>query len=173
MRYLSILTFALLTTGCMSFNDDHFDDVEASLRAQMPDIHLEKEMAIGFGAGIFDLIDLADTSPANLSEIDHLRVAVYQITPTRGRTTFSDSVFDRALREQGADLEWERIVRVRDDGEQVWVFAGLNTRQQVLEAISVFVLEQDELVMMNLDGDLSELIDYALATGNDRRRKSS
>lgn len=173
MRHTLTLAMILLTTGCMSFNDDHFDGVEASLRAQMPDIHLEKEMAIGFGSGIFDLVDLADTSPANLSEIDHLRIAVYQVTALRGQKVFADAVFDRALREQGADLEWERIVRVRDDDEQVWVFAGLNTRQQILEAISVFVLDQNELVMMNLDGDLSELIDYALATGNDRRRKAS
>lgn len=169
MKTSIALLCCLSLAACVSFNDDHFDSVEGSLRGQMPDISLKKEMAIGLGSGLFDLLEIVDSSEADISEVSHVRVAVYQVTPRRGHTEFSDAVFDQALRSQGTELSWERIVRVREETEQVWIFAGLNERRQMLEALTVFVLEENELVLINLNGDLGELIDYALAS---RKRRA-
>lgn len=169
MRTLIALLSCLLLAACVSFDDDHFDDVEASLQGQMPDISLKKEMAIALGSGLFDLVDLLDRSDANLSEINHVRVAVYEVTPRQGYSEFSDAVFGRALDAEGSELTWERIVRVRDGVEQVWIFAGLNERRQMLEALTVFVVEDRELVAIQMDGDLGALLDYALASARDAR----
>ena len=52
-------------------------------------------------------------------------------------------------------------VRVREDGEHVWVFVGMDLDKQSLEAVSVFVVESEELVLINMDGDLNELLEHA------------
>lgn len=171
MKKLSVLLCCLSLSACVSFNDDHFDSVEDSLRGQMPDISLEKEMAIGLGSGLFNLVELIDDSDVDLSRINHVKVAIYQVSPRPGQERFNDAVFNAALHSQNARLSWERIVRVRQEDEQVWIFAGLNERRQILEALTVFVLEESELVLINMDGDLGELIDYALSAGNERRRR--
>lgn len=51
---------------------------------------------------------------------------------------------------------------MRDEEEQVWVLAGMNLDRNSLDAVTVFVLDKNELVLINVDGDLHELIDFAL-----------
>ena len=167
MRFLPFVLALLLFSGCMSFNDDYFDPVTDSMRAQMPDIILERELAMGFGSSFFNFVDLASLGGTDVSDMDKLRIAVYNVVPHQGYVDFPDAVFNSALRSQGNALEWERIVRVRDreEGEQVWVFAGMNLRSQTLDALCVFVLQRDELVLINMEGDLEQLLEYALATG--------
>ncbi len=169
MKALIALLFCLPLAACISFNDDHFDPLESALSAQMPEITLQKEMAIGLGSGLFDLVDLLDDSAADLSKINHVRVAVYEVLPRAGGYRFSDAVFSQSLLSQGEDLRWERIVRVRDETEQLWIFAGLNEAEQLLEALTVFVVQDSELVLINLDGGLNELLNYALASARQHR----
>lgn len=155
----------LLFTSCMSFNDDYFDPVARSLGSRMPEISLEREMAMDLSSGFFDIIDLASAGVADVSELDKLRIAVYKVIPRQGFVDFPDEVFSAALRSQGTGLEWERIVRVREQGEQVWVFAGLDVHAQMLDAVCVFVLDQNELVLINMEGELEHLLEAALQSG--------
>ncbi len=168
--HLMLLITTLFFTSCMSFNDDYFDSVADSLGTRMPELRLEKEMAMGFGSGIFDLVDLASAEADGISAVEKLRVAVYKVTPREGYLDFPDAVFTDALRSQGTELEWERIVRVREEGEQLWVFAGMDREAQMLDAICVFVLERDELVLINMEGEFQQLFEYALNAG---RRESN
>ena len=169
MKTALLLLLCLPLAACLSFNDKHFDPLESALQARMPEITLEKEMAIGLGSGLFDLVDLMDSSDADLSKINHVRVAVYEAFPRAGQYRFSDAVFSESLRSQGSHLRWERIVRVRADSEQLWIFAGLNEAEQLLEALTVFVVQDNELVLINLDGGLNELLNYALASARQHR----
>jgi len=169
MRLSSLMmlaTLSLLFTGCMSFNDDYFDPVTDSMRAQVPEVTLEREMALDFGSGFFNIIDLAGGSDVDVSDMENLRIAIYKVIPHGESLDFSDAVFGEALRSQGRKLEWERIVRVRDDGEQLWVFAGMDLRAEMLDALCVFILDREELVLINMEGDIQQMLRYALETGN-------
>lgn len=171
-RYRTALSLALasiMLTACMSFSDRPLRPVRNSIQEQMPEIRLEKEMAIALRSGMFDFLDLISQEEANLSEVEHLQVAVYEVIPKGMDRNFSDEVFQRSLQEKDASLQWERIVKIREDGEQVWVFVGMNLEAETLEAVSVFVVEQDELVLINVDGDMHELLRYAFEPAKGRR----
>ena len=51
---------------------------------------------------------------------------------------------------------------MRKEDEQVWVLVGMDLERDSLEAVSVFVLGNDELVSINVDGDLNRMIEFAL-----------
>ena len=171
MKTKSLVTVGvlLMLSACMSFSDRAFRPVRDSLTATMPDITLEKEIGIAMGGGLFDFLDVVTFNEADLSEIDHLRVAVYTIQPRGGNIDFSDATFEASLRAKDPDLSWERIVRVREDDEQVWIYAGLNLDANMLEHLSVFVYEQDELVLIDMAGDLNDMLEYAMEPGRGHR----
>lgn len=170
MRQILILTtLSLLLANCMSFSDRDMRPVRNSITAQMPDIRLEKEMAVALGGGMFNFLDVINSDDVDLSAVDHLQVAVYQVLPHGGEVNFSDEVFQQSLLAKDASLTWERIVKVKEDDEQVWVFVGMNMEDFALEAVSVFVFERDELVMINMDGDLNEMLEYAFEPARGHR----
>ncbi len=168
-RFLILIAALALLSNCMSFSDRAMRPVRNSIVEQMPEIRLEKEMAVAVGGGMFDFLEIISDSEADLSEVDHLHVAVYQVYPQGGNTRFSDEVFQESLRAKDASLTWERIVRVREQDEQVWVYVGMDMDRQALEAVSVFVVGKDELVLINMDGDLSEMIEYAFEPARGHR----
>jgi hypothetical protein len=169
MKNLIMISALCLLTSCMSFSDKPLRPVRNSIDQQLPEISLEKEMGISIGGGIFNFLDIITFNEADLSEIDSVQVGVYQIHPRGGNVEFTDAVFEKALLAKDASLTWDRIVRVRDGGEQVWVFVGMDLERNSLEAVSVFVLEQDELVLINVDGDLSEMLEYAMEPARGHR----
>ncbi|MCG8415199.1 MAG: DUF4252 domain-containing protein [Pseudomonadales bacterium] len=160
-RVLLVLIMGSMLAGCMSFSDRSMRPVRNSIIQQMPEIRLKKEMAVALGGGMFDFLDIITLNEADLSEVDHLQVAVYQVYPQGDDANFTDEIFQESLLAKDASLTWERIIRVREDGEHVWVFVGMNLDEQALEAVSVFVVESNELVLINMDGDLNELLEYA------------
>ncbi len=169
-RTVIVLTLLSLTlTACMSFSERRLRPVRESIEQQLPEIRLEKEIAIAVGGGMFNFLDLISHNEADLSEVDHLQVAVYEVFPRRGYRQFSDDVFHQSLNEKDGSLLWERIVKVNEEDEQVWVFVGMDMERESLDAVAVFVVERNELVMMNVDGELHELIRFAFAPARGKR----
>jgi hypothetical protein len=164
-----MLCSLVLLAGCMSFSDRSLRPLQQSLIEQLPYITLENKLAIQLGSGMLNMLDVVTLNDANLSVIDHVQLAVYQVHGQAGTVDFSDDVFAQSLRDSNAELDWDRIVRVRDNNEQVWIYAGMNLRRESLEALSVFIWEQDELVLINLDGDLDSLLQYAMASARGDR----
>ena len=158
-----------LLTSCMSFSDKPLRPVRNSIDQQLPEISLEKEFGISIGGGMFDFLDVITFNEADISEIDHIQVGVYKIHPRGGNVEFTDAVFAEALLAKEGNLSWDRIVKVREDNEQVWVYVGMDLERSSLEAISVFVLEQDELVLINMDGDFDEMLEYAMEPARGHR----
>ncbi len=174
MKRVSLIVLPmLLMTSCMSFSDRPMRPVRNALLEQMPQITLEKEVAINLGGGLFNVLDAVTFNDANLSEIDNVEVVVYSPKGDLEAVDFNGLSFKEALLDKNADLQWERIVRVRDEGEQVWVFAGMNIKKNALEAISVFVIEANEIVLVNVNGDMNKMMEYALAQSHDRRKHDS
>ena len=158
-------------SSCMSFSDKSLRPVRNSITQQMPEIHLEKEFAVSMGGGIFNLLDVITLNEADVSEMEHVDVAVYKVDPGRGDIDFSRLNFEQTVTEKDSSLHWETIVRVRDEEEQVWVLVGMNLDRNSLEAVTVFVLDRDQLVLINVDGDLHEMVDFALAPASRHRGK--
>ena len=61
---------------------------------------------------------------------------------------------------------------MRKEDEQVWVLVGMDLERDSLDAVSVFVLGNDELVLINVDGDLNRMIEFALRPASDQRHRS-
>ena len=117
------------------------------VNGNQPRITLEKDMIVGFGSGIFDLIEFDSAREARRSGREHLRVATYRVAATEGEDPLPDTVFARTLRKQGSGLSWERIARVGDEDSQVWVFAGMNTDAQRLESVCVFLHDSEDQIV--------------------------
>lgn len=162
MKTLLICGSLILLTGCMSFTDRPFRPVRDALTQQMPGIRLEKEVSIAMGGGMLDFLDAVTFNEADLSEIDHVQVAVYSIHPRGGFVDFTNEILRESLVAKDASLNWDRIVKVKEDNEQVWVYVGMDLDRNSLEALSVFVLENNELVLINMDGDFHNMIEFAM-----------
>ena len=149
-------------TSCMSFSDRPLRGVRNSITQQMPEIRLEKEFAVSMGGGIFDFLHVITLNEADISEMEHVQVAVYKVDPGGGEIDFSTLNFEQTVLEKDSSLHWETIVRVRDEDEQVWVLVGMDLQRNSLEAVTVSVLDRDQLVLINVDGDLHEMLEFAL-----------
>lgn len=169
MKTLLTLVVLVQLTACMSFSDRPFRPARNSLAEQMPDITLEKAFAISVGSGFLGLLNVITMDEAELSDLDHVQVAVYNVDTGGQLLDFNDIDFSETLRSRGANLHWETIVKVRDEGEQVWVLVGMDLERDSLDAVSVFVLDNDELVMINVDGDLNDMVEFALRPASERR----
>ena len=167
----TVLTLLILAqlTACMSFSDGSFSSTRDSLSEQMPHVTLEKEFAISFGSGLLNFLNVVALDESDISDLEHVQVAVYNVDSGGRYVDFNNIDFSETLRSRGASLHWETIVKVRDENEQVWVLVGMNIERNSLDAVSVFVLDQDELVMINVDGDLDRMIEFALRPASERR----
>lgn len=166
MHYYRVTLFAVLLSSslssCMSFNDRDLRPVRNSITDQFPGLELKKEFAVSLGSSLFNLVDILTVSAGDISELDEVDVAVYAITSVPSDfARFSDDSVERAVRKMNSRLEWDTIVRVNEDREQVWILVGLDVNS--IAAITVVSLEEDELVLVNVRGDLEELLDYAMA----------
>lgn len=154
----------------MSFSDRPFRSARNSIEAQVPNIKLEKEFAISVGNSMLNFLDVISLNEADISELDHVQVAVYNVESGGEEIDFNEIDFSDTLRSRGKHLHWETIVKVREKGEQVWVLVGMDLARNSLDAVSVFVLEKSEIVMINVDGDFDRMIEFALQPASDSRR---
>ena len=168
-----ILLVLLLSqfAACMSFSDRSFQSSRDSIERQVPDIRLEKEFAISIGNSMLGFLDVVSLNEADISDLDHVQVAVYNVESGGQRIDFNDIDFSQTLRSRGENLHWETIVKLREDGEQVWVLVGMNLARNSLDAVSVFVLENSELTLINVDGDLDRMIEFALQPASQSRHQ--
>ncbi len=155
--------------GCMSTSGPSTHALEHDLIQQMPEVTLEKELGLNFGGALLSMIKLVTLNDANLSYLDNLNVAVYNVHGDSHNPDFDGISFASTLFEQNSALYWERIVRVRQDREQVWVFAGMNRTSNTLESISVFVMEDDTVTVISVEGEMNKMLEHALAPGKGRR----
>ncbi|MBT7225540.1 MAG: DUF4252 domain-containing protein [Gammaproteobacteria bacterium] len=172
MRKILILVVLMQLTACMSFSDKSFRSTRNSIVEQVPEISLEKEFALSIGNGLLGFLNVVTLDEANISDLDHLQVAVYNVATGGKKIDFKDLDFAETLRSHGENPHWETIVRVRKKDEQVWVLVGMDLERDSLDAVSVFVLGNDELVLINVDGDLNRMIEFALRPASDQRHRS-
>lgn len=94
----------------------------------------------------------------DFSDVDKVQVAVYGIPRT---ANLSQLDLERALRARDPTLTWETVVKIRKQRERTWVLVGVDEGRNSIEAVSVMVVEQGELVLINVDGELREMLEFA------------
>lgn len=117
MKNLFILLGLVLLTGCMSFSDRPLRPLRNAIAQQMPKVSLEKEFAVSFGRGFFDLLDIVTLNEADLSKIDHVQLAVYKVYPDGIKIDFDTLDFEAVMLAKDSSLHWETIIRVREEDE--------------------------------------------------------
>lgn len=169
MKKLLILLVLTQLAACMSFSDRPFRSTRDAIAEQVPAIRLEKEFAMSIGNSMLGLLNVVAWDSSELADLDRVQVAVYNVMSDGQSIDFGDIDFSRTLRSRGKHLHWETIIKVRDEGEQVWVLVGMDIERNTLDAVSVFVLEKNELVLINVDGDLNRMIEFALRPASEHR----
>ena len=172
MKNLGIALSMVMLTCCMSLSDRPLRPIRDAILELNPGITLEKEVSVNVGGVMLNFLDLLSLGGQALSEIDSVHIAVYKVHGLETDGIFSRQTFQDALLEKDASLRWEQIIRVRDDGENVWVFAGLDLARNSLVAISLFAMEHDELVLISVGGDIDKMMIYALESAHGRRYDS-
>ena len=174
-RHLSIaavLLACLSIQSCMSFSEGELKEVRQAITRQVPELALKKEFAVSVGAGMFHFLDAVTFNEADLSELDRVRVAVYSVQDRPGVADKMKHVdMERSLRESRPGLDWQTFIRVRDEDELVWVLAGMNLDRNSLEEMSVIVWERGELVLIDMDGDLEQLMEVAMGPARQARHR--
>ena len=89
--------------------------------------------------------------------ISKVQVGVYEVRgikdgyETIGRVRPSDLVGE----------DWETVVRIHDDGEDVFVLTRVNEKGHIRQML-VVVMEQDEWVLVRIKGKLDKTIEHAM-----------
>ena len=80
-----------------------------------------------------------------------VRVEVYELTPEIQQKFSSESSKTIKVLD---DKDWERIVRVRKDDEQAYVYIKPSEDYEWIQGIVVLAMEDDEAVFVNIVGDI-------------------
>ncbi len=89
-------------------------------------------------------VNLDDRLDMDIKEIDKISIKVY------GLRDGADRAFPPSLKKYFRLDDWEKILQVRDDGEQVLVYLKWNSPKRALAAM--LVQEKDELVTIAFSG---------------------
>lgn len=159
------LLVALVSLGGCVFDPD-IETIVAEIESQIAPADLEPEVNLRIGRGLLALAkgitglvnepEMAEAR-AVLSGVDEVHVGVYKIHGWP-----RDMVLDmpESMREKLDGDDWQVIVQVRERDSAVWVIGRRSGSR--LGGLYVVALEETELVVVKLEGDLSRSIDAAV-----------
>ena len=101
MRKILILGVLVQLTACMSFSDRSFRFTRNSIVEQVPEISLEKEFALSVGNGLLGFLNVVTLDEANISDLNHVQVAVYNVAAGGKKTDSKGLDFAETLRSRG------------------------------------------------------------------------
>ena len=167
LKIVVLSLILLLISSCMSFSDRSFKPVKREIVAQLPGLDLRKEFAISIGPVMFNTIDaISIGSEFDFSSIHKVQVAVYEVAYT---ADLSGLDVERSLMARDPGLSWQTVVKVREDSQYTWIAVGINENKASIEAVSVLSMERGELVLINVNGDLEEMIEFAFNSVKGKR----
>ena len=160
---MGILMIALLSTGCIG--------VDASFRGMRDyvlsttETQFEKEFEFSFGTvsiGMAEIaLDFADTEePIDeiLSEIDNVQVGIYK--NNSGKKNKSNLTEMKFLTDKMENAGWDCIVKSFDKEDMSAVFIKMHDDE--LNQLFVIALNNDEIVLVEVLGNLHKVIEIAI-----------
>jgi hypothetical protein len=164
-----LISFFLTTlTGCIGVNRQ-FSEVKNKIIGELGDDYkTEFQFSVGSAAITISswFVDLAaDQKYADdmLREISSVQVGVYnRIKGTKHKADLSTlNSIDEEMNKKG----WEYIVRTIDNDELTIIYISADP-EELLEKMYVINLSNEELVIVEVNGDLKKVISYAIEERN-------
>lgn len=164
--FLILMTIALLSftlSGCIGVNRQ-FTFMKDDLLGQLSnDYQTEVQFSVGPLALQFSsvLVAMADDeheyTDDMLREITSVQVGVYKNEGSRIKEKYPAS-FNEKMNRNG----WKAIVKNYDNGETTFIYIN-DDLSDGIKKLFVVSLNEEELVMVEVQGDLKEVIAYAVA----------
>lgn len=157
-RLFALLITVALLAGCMSFNPRSLRQMESALRDSNPDLDFESTMTFGVGALTMDMVDFVFVHDGSIdvSKISRADIGVYEVKGGFDAATFRmpHGRHDRNCPQRDV------VLRVREDDQHVEM--AVCSRNGKLTGFTIFVLEPDEIVVINTRGDIPALVSSAI-----------
>ncbi len=153
----------LCASGC--FYSREMAHTRREIERRNPGLALRRRVVLGLGPATLGAAgrlvslsrdDEARTVRAYLRDVRRLKLGVYDVRGLGGGG-------DLPLRytPEGGRRPWETAVKVRDEGEAVWVL--YRERRGAVRELMVVALSDEELVVAKLEGRLERLLERAIA----------
>lgn len=156
--FLLLLCLPLLT-GCLYSRE--IAGTKRAIERELPEVRLDREMVVSvgpFGMGFARLFaGIADEDEARtyLRDVRRVKVGVYTVS---GLTSLDD--FDPAGLRRFRD-DWDVAVKIRDDDQFTWIL--YRPEVDTVRDLYVLVLDDEELVMARVKGNLDRLVANVMA----------
>lgn len=170
---ISALLLAVFLSSCIGVNRN-FRNVRNDLLDQLDAKYTkEVEFSVGGGtllfaslvAGIADVEHEGRDIPADkiLRQIDRVQIGVYTRKYDHiGKRKSSKKNYVNNLAAEMRENGWENIVKTVDNNEVVAVFVRFDEDYEELRQLFVVAAERSEVVLVEVTGDLNDVIDIAL-----------
>ncbi len=161
---ISIIFILLSFSGCVGITGE-FGELRNKIIERFGD-NYESEFQISFGSVEVTIsswfIDFAaneDKVDEMIREIDNVQFGVYQKIKNSGTSPTYKSLI--SIENEMKSNGWKPIVRSVDNGELNAVFVRSNPKE-ILNRIYVISYSDEELVLIEVEGDLKKVISYAI-----------
>ena len=164
-RILSLVVLPLVvlsTSGCLYSRE--IAQTRRDFERQYPDLDLKREIVISVGpgtmgftrwvAGFFDDDEDMRLAARVLEDVRRVKVGVYRVEHNPRDLDAYDLPTLRRLR------GWETAARIREENEVVWVL--YREHRGRIEQMFVAVLDDENLVLTRLDGDLQGVLEVVM-----------
>ncbi len=156
---------AFLLTGCLGV-DREFCSIRDGILSQFAHrLYTDVEFSIGslglsLAGSLISLDDDAEDASIMLSKISGVQVGIYKSkNKERIKSGFAYlKKLDGTLRKSG----WKNIVRTVENGEITGVYIK-DTNFNPLASLFVINFDKDELVLVKLEGEIDQLLDYTIS----------
>ncbi|HEX2641882.1 MAG TPA: DUF4252 domain-containing protein [Thermoanaerobaculia bacterium] len=164
------LSSALAFNGCAGAPE--VEQVRWEIEHRLPGARFEREehfhlgrISMGLLRGLVHLTPAEPEEMEPLRQIRSLEIGVYKVRslPDLGQ---SDALLDR-FEDRLADHGWSLALRTRDADERTWMFVR-SRPDGTLSNFFIVSLEQDEMVLLRMDGRLDRFFAEGMAK-NPRR----
>jgi len=161
-RYLLVCAaIGALTTSCVRFTGP--EDIRWDL-SQQAGVKLRQESGLTVTrSGIWLARQFVDEDEVPLRGVRRVEIGVYEV---KGLKRGLDAV--RPL-DAGYFRDWQSVVRVRDEGEDVMVF--VREKDEQIRALLVVVAEPDEWVLVRVHGRLDNLVEQLMQLAFDEAER--
>jgi hypothetical protein len=161
-----LLALCVALTGCMSFNPRSLRQMESALRASNPDMEFSSTTKFGVGPLTMDLVDFVFVHDRHIdvSKISRADVGIYELKRPLASLDFKLP--------QGTDRSCPRrevVLRVTEDDERVEMAVCI--RGDEVTGFAMFMVERDEVVVMNIRGDIQALVSAAIRENVNRESR--
>ena len=100
MKNFLLVIMLTQLAACMPISDKPFRSARNSIEQQVPNIRLEKEFAISLGNSMLSFLDVVNLIEADISELDHVQVAIYNVESGGQEIDFNKIDFPTAAQQR-------------------------------------------------------------------------